>query len=112
MEGDDADRKKPTGQTPMKIHAEIKTPVATYLISESAGSGGGREFGNFVMLRIVRVAAGSDYKSVRSKGVEVIEQYEADSRHTGPRSHYRLALNTLLSSLPKSVRVKDALLAA
>jgi len=100
------------GNVKMKIHAEIKTPAASYLISESHGSGGGRKYGAFVMLRIVRVAAGADYQSVRSRGVEVLEGYEVDSRNTGARSGYGHTLNALIARLPKAVRADDARLAA
>lgn len=96
----------------MKIHAEIKTPAASYLVSESHGSGGGRKFGNFVMLRIVRVAADAEYRSVRSNGVEVLEGYEVDSRNTGARSAYGRTLNGLIARLPKAIRSDDTRLAA
>jgi len=95
----------------MKIFAEIKTPAAQYVVSQSAGSGGGRKFGNFVMLRIVRVPAGVIFKSVRTKGVEVLEGYEADSRHTGATSKYSKTLNNLIARLPKAVRTTDTLVA-
>jgi hypothetical protein len=64
------------------------------------------------MLRIVRVAAGSEYQSVRSKGVEVLEGYEVDCRNKGARSMYGRVLNALVARLPKAVRADDARMAA
>jgi hypothetical protein len=89
------------GGTNMKIHAAMKTKNATFVVSEAHGAGW--EWGKRVKLRIVRVAQGAKYTSVRSPGVKVIEEYDGDARYTGLKSMYGSALSSLLKRLPAVV---------
>lgn len=83
----------------MKIHAEINTTEARFIVVEVAGSNGGRKFGNFVNLRTVKLPAGVAYTNARQKGIEVIESWEVDSRSQGPKSNYSQTLKALISEL-------------
>jgi hypothetical protein len=84
----------------MKIHAEINTAQARFIVVEAAGTNGGRKFGHFVNLRTVKLPAGMAYTHARQKGAEVIESWEVDARNQGPKSNYTQTLEAMVRELP------------
>ncbi|MDO8777161.1 MAG: hypothetical protein Q7K57_52315 [Burkholderiaceae bacterium] len=49
-------------------------------VLEVQGSGGGRKWGIFKHLRVVRLVPGTIYKNIRTPGVSLIESFEFDAR--------------------------------
>jgi hypothetical protein len=95
----------------MKIHAEINTPDHRIVLVETAGSSGSRRYGEWVMLRTVRLPAGHDYKHARQAGAEVIESWEVDARSQGPASNYGRTLKAMTKELadhawPQQIQVQ------
>ncbi len=83
----------------MQIHAEMNTAIDRLIVVEAAGSNGGRKFGNYVNLRIVRLPRGVEYTGARQANAQVIKTAEANASSQGPRSTYARTLTSMIKEL-------------
>jgi hypothetical protein len=83
----------------MQIHAEMTTDTTRLIVVEAAGSNGGRKFGNYVNLRIVRLPRGVEYTGARQANAQVIKTAEANASSQGPRSNYARTLKAMIKEL-------------
>lgn len=84
----------------MKIHAELKTASARYMVVETcAPNTGVFSIGERVCLRVVRVPHGTEYKSVKTKGVVQLASREVNTHWRGEFSPYLHSIKVLSESL-------------
>ncbi|MGJ4727696.1 hypothetical protein [Luteimonas sp. SDU101] len=93
-----------------KLHKAISDETHTYAVVETAGSSGGRQWGNYVHLSTVKLA-NEHIDTLKSASklrgnplVEVIESWEANAANQGPRSGYGKTINALIKELPQHVQ--------
>lgn len=91
----------------MKIHAEINTQNARYIVVETGTSSGGK-FGFPVKLSTVKLPLGVEYVHARQATAEVIESWKVDSRNQGPKSAYGRTLKALIQELADHAYPKAA----
>jgi hypothetical protein len=84
----------------MKIHAEINTSEARFIVVETGTSNSGWGKWAFpVKLSTVKLPAGAAYNHARQIGANVIESWTVDSRNQGPKSKYGQTLEAMIEEL-------------
>ena len=96
------------------MHIIKSSPIASghIAIVQCAGTSGGRKWGQWVNLRLVKFSAEAWQKMenneirrlVGAKGIDVIDTDEVDAKNQGPKSRFSAALEAQSKALDAFVR--------